>query len=267
MKLQELEGHWALVTGASEGLGREFCLQLAAAGMHLILVARRESLMTELAGQLINRHGIETRVMAADLSNPAEVLALRSRLVEAGIRIRLLVNNAGIGRWGHFENAPLDCYQGMIAVNITAMVCLCHQFLPELSSFPSSAIINVGSPAALQPVPYMAVYAASKAFVHSFSQALFGEWQTKGVLVQTLIPGPTATAFDSKAQAYDSALQERDSPARVIQSALAHLVNDEPLAAIAKGTYKQRLFASLFPSKMVIKQVGQMFLPPESAKP
>lgn len=263
MQLDAIKGHWALVTGASEGIGQEFCQQLAAVGLNLVLVARRQDRLLDIAETLAQTYGIQTQVVALDLSDPAASAELKQRAQAAGIRVRLLVNNAGVGRWGRFEAAPLEHYETMIALNTTAMVSLCHRFLPDLSGFPSSAVINVGSPAALQPVPYMAVYAATKAFVHSFSQALYGEWQQRGVLVQTLIPGPTATGFDEKAQAYDSAIQKRDTPARVVATALAHLGKATPLAVAAKGTLGQRLFASLAPAKLVIHQVGRMFKPPE----
>jgi uncharacterized protein len=148
-------------------------------------------------------------------------------------------------------------------LNTAAMVSICHHFLSDLTSFPTSAIINVSSPAALQPIPFMAVYAASKAFVHSFSQALYGEWSERGVRVQTLCPGPTATEFDARAGAYESALKEkRGSPEAVVKASLSHLAEDSPLVVTAKGTYKQRFFASLFPAKAVIRTVGKMFRPP-----
>jgi short-subunit dehydrogenase len=127
-------------------------------------------------------------------------------------------------------------------------------------------VINVSSAAAYQPVPFMAVYAASKAFVQSFSQALHGEWKEHGILVQTLVPGPTATEFDAKAGAYESALTERDAPADVVRAALAGLERDVPVVNAAKGTYKQRVFAGLAPHAMVIREVGKMFRPPESKK-
>lgn len=263
MQLHDAKDHWALVSGASEGIGREFCQQLAGAGLNLVLVARSEDRLTEAANHVTQTHPIKTLVVAMDLSNPDAARRLKARLGTANIKVRLLVNNAAAGRWGRFEKAPLSCYQEMIALNTTAMVSLCHEFISDLSSWPSSAVINVGSAAALQPIPYMAVYAASKAFVHSFSQALYGEWQEQGVLVQTLVPGPTATHFDEKAQAYKSSLtKKQDSPTQVVKVALAHLAKNSPLACAAKGTYRQRLLAGLMPAKVLIREVGRRFKPP-----
>ena len=151
----------------------------------------------------------------------------------------------------------------MVTLNAVTMVTLCHQFLDDLSSFRTSAIINVSSPAAFQPVPYMAVYAATKAFASSFSQALHEEWRERGVLVQTLIPGPTETDFDKVAGAYASALKSREPVHAVVQYCLRHLGKESPVATSAKGTYKQRLFAAIFPSRMVVRAVANMFRPPD----
>ncbi|WP_075794080.1 SDR family NAD(P)-dependent oxidoreductase [Massilia putida] len=263
MRLSDLKGHWALVTGASSGIGEEFARQLAQAGMQLVLVARRDERLQTVVQALRAEYGVEARAIAADLADPAAVARIRAELDSAGIRVRLLCNNAGAGRWGRFEATDASVYDELNTLNTTTLVAMCRRFFEHLSSFPSSAVINVSSAAAYQPVPYMAVYAASKAFVQSFSQALHGEWKEHGILVQTLVPGPTATEFDAKAGAYESALVERDPPAHVVRAALAGLERDVPVVNAAKGTYKQRVFAGLAPHAMVIREVGKMFKPPE----
>lgn len=267
MKLSELKGEWALVTGASSGIGLEFATQLARAGVNLVLAARREDRLQALAQSLQQECGIRTRVVAVDLSACTAAAQMRRQLraMHEGesIRIRLLCNNAGAGRWGRFEEAAsADYYEGLTVLNTTALVSMCRLFFDDLRSFPSSAVINVSSPAAYQPVPFMAAYAASKAFVHSFSQALHGEWKDYGILVQTLVPGPTDTEFDAKAGAYESALTERGTAAEVVRASLAGLERGLPVISPAKGTYKQRVFAGLFPPHMVIREVGKMFKPP-----
>ena len=263
MRLSDLKGHWALVTGASSGIGEEFARQLAQAGMRLVLVARREERLQDVVQALRTEYGVEARVIAADLADPAAVGRIRDELDGAGVRLRLLCNNAGAGRWGRFEATDAGVYDELNTLNTTTLVAMCRRFFDHLASFPSSAVINVSSAAAYQPVPYMAVYAASKAFVQSFSQALHGEWKEHGILVQTLVPGPTATEFDAKAGAYESALVERDPPADVVRASLAGLERDVPVVNAAKGTYKQRVFAGLAPHAMVIREVGKMFKPPE----
>lgn len=263
MKLAEAAGQWALVTGASSGIGREFAVQLAAKGINVAIVARRRERLEALADELRERHGVQVEPIAADLAQPGTPALLKQRLAQQGIRIRLLCNNAAFGRWGRFEETPAELYREMIELNTTALVAMCHAFMSDLASFPSSLVINVSSPAGYQPVPYMAVYAASKAFVQSFSQALHGEWKARGVHVQTLVPGPTESEFDATALAYASALTERDAPAHVVRASLARLDARRPVVAAAKGTFKQRFFAGLFPPSIVIREVGKMFTPPK----
>jgi short-subunit dehydrogenase len=263
MRLEEARGSWALVTGTTSGIGKEFCHQLAAAGLSVVMVARRESLLNELAEQLAREYHVQTRTIALDLSQADAAAQVKARLDQEQIRVRLLCNNAGSGRWGRFEAHPVQAHEETIRLNTVALMELCWYLLPDLSSHPTSVIINVSSQAAYQPVPFMAVYAATKAFVQSFSQALYGEWKDRGVLVQTLVPGPTATEFDARSGAYESAVKERGAPADVVRLALAHLGGDAPVVTNAKGTFQQRLFAGLAPPRMVIKTVARMFQPPE----
>ena len=247
-------------------MGREFAVQLAEAGLNVALVARRKPLLDEVAAQLSQRN-VAVRVLPFDLARADAVTAIRAQLATEGVRVRLLCNNAAFGRWGRFEAADAATYQDMVQVNVGAVVALCHHFLPDLALFPSSAIINVSSPAALQPVPYMAVYAATKAFVHSLSQALYGEWQDRGVLVQCFVPGPTATEFDRLAGAYDSALAaKRADAAHVVRDAIKHLAKGAPVVRTAKGTRRQQMFAALSPPKVVISTVARMFRPPDDKR-
>lgn len=255
-------GDWALVTGASSGIGHEFCHQLAKAGLNLVLVSRRAHLLDALASELATRHGTAALVLADDLYDPLARRNILRRVDQAGIRIRLLVNNAGVGCWGPFESSEPERYERMIGVNTTAMVDMCAKFLPQLSSHSRSAVINVSSQAAFQPVPYMAVYAATKAFVHSFSLALHEEWRVRGVQVQTLVPGPTTSEFDEKAGAYTSALPVRHPPAEAVSVALSHLAGGAPVVTSAKGVWKQRLFAGLLPPGFLVREVAKMFRPP-----
>ncbi|MCG5512182.1 SDR family NAD(P)-dependent oxidoreductase [Ectothiorhodospira shaposhnikovii] len=262
LKLCDFRGDWALVTGASSGLGKEFARQLGAMGMNVVLTARRGELLEETALDIEQVHGVQTKALVEDLSDPGAPARIKKTLSDEGINIRLLCNNAGMGRWGRFEDGAGEDYQRMIQVNVTAPILLCRLFLEDLARHASSLIINVSSGAAYQPVPYMAAYAASKASLHQFSQALYGEWLSRGVLVKTFVPGPADTEFDEKAGAYESAIQDRASAVAMVQAALAGLGDDKPLIVAAKGTWMQRLFAGIFPSAMVIRQVGKMFRPP-----
>ncbi|MYN05211.1 SDR family NAD(P)-dependent oxidoreductase [Pseudoduganella sp. DS3] len=262
IKLADLRGHWALVTGASGGIGAAFALELARSGVNVVLVGRRAERLQELATRVVHELGVKAEVVRVDLAQPGAVELVKQQLAQAGIRIRLLCNIAGMGRWNRLEHWELNDYREMLEVNNRAVVEMCYHFLPDLASYPSSAVINVSSQASYQPVPYMAVYAASKAFVQSFSQALHGEWKERGILVQTLVPGPTDTEFDAKAGAYSSALTTRGTTAEVVKASLAGLAKGDPVVASIKGTYKQRFFAGLFPHSMVIREVAKMFKPP-----
>lgn len=262
LDLPDWKGQWALVTGASSGIGREFATQLAVKGIHLVLVARRGALLDSLAAELTARHGTHALPLVANLADPSTPEFIRRRLEDEGIRIRLLINNAAFGRWGRFEQTDSATYRDMLQLDALAPVVLCRELLTQLASFPSAAVINVSSPAAYQPVPYMAVYAASKAFIHQFSQALHGEWGQQGILVQTLLPGPTATEFDDVAGAYASAIEGRGRAETVVAASLLGLAKGQAVVCSAKGTLKQRLFA-LMPAALVIRTVGRMFSPPQ----
>jgi short-subunit dehydrogenase len=262
MKLTEAKGDWALVTGASSGIGREFALQLARAGMNLVLVARRAEELEKVAQSVRAQSQVQARVVAIDLAAKDSAEQLRQRLAHDGIRVRLLVNNAGLGRWGRFEGSDAGAYQDIIGVNTAAMVAMCHHFMADLASFPSSAVINVSSQASYHPIPYMGVYAATKAFVHSFSQALHCEWKARGILVQTLVPGPTESEFDARAGAYESALTRRYPPSVAVGASLAGLARRLPVVVSAKGTWSQRFFATVLPSGMFLGEVAKRFKPP-----
>lgn len=263
MNLSECKGDWALVTGASSGIGAEFCRQLAAAGMNLVMVARRKKLLEELSAELTHQYGISTRLLLIDLSEPNSAETVKKTTESENIKIRLLINNAAFGPWGSFEKTSYQTYEKMIQLIATTPISLCQLYMTDLQSFPSSMIVNLSSPAALQPVTYKAVYSAAKACLHNFSLALYGEWQNKGIQVQTLLPGPTATQLDTLGGAYKSLLgEERRPPIEIVKASLAKFDKDIPFVTTNKGTYKQRLFAGIAPVKMIIKEVKKMFAPP-----
>lgn len=186
----------ALVTGASAGIGHEFVLQLAARGYDVILVARRRERLDELAARVRAEHDVErAEVIAADLADPAAPVAIAASVAELGLNVDLLVNNAGFGTHGRFEKLDPTREHDEINVNVASLVALTHAFLPAMLARGHGGVINVASTASFQPVPYMAVYGATKAFVCSFSEALHEEVRRRGVRVIALCPGPTATEF------------------------------------------------------------------------
>jgi uncharacterized protein len=183
-----------LITGASSGIGEEFARQLAARGHGVFLVARREERLRALAGDLERLHGVRAEVIACDLGDPAETEALPGRVAERGLDVEVLVNNAGFTTVGDVHLNP-DRQLGMIRVNCEALVALTSAWLPGMVERGRGAVIQLASVAAFQPIPVQAVYAASKAFVLSFSEAVSAELRGTGVTMTALCPGPVETEF------------------------------------------------------------------------
>ncbi|MBW3570632.1 MAG: SDR family NAD(P)-dependent oxidoreductase [Gemmatimonadetes bacterium] len=191
-------GKWALVTGASMGIGEGFARALAGRGMNLVLCARSADRLAALARALETEHGVRAAVVAADLAQPGAP-ARAWEEASRGRGIHLLVNNAGFGLHGRFEELPVDRQAAMVALNCTALLELAHLALGEMRGRGSGGIVNLGSVAAFQPVPMKAVYAATKAFVLSLSQALVEENRGSGVRILCVSPGPTPTGFQAVA--------------------------------------------------------------------
>jgi len=189
----------ALITGASSGLGEEFAIQLAREKHDLVLVARREDRLRDVADRARSLGAGKVTVISSDLGRAAASDDLFKQVSAAGIAVDYLVNNAGFGTRGRFDQVPLDREIEEINLNVNALVALTHLFLPAMVAARNGTIINVASTAAFQPVPWMATYAATKAFVLSFSEALSTELQGTGVTVMALCPGPTRTEFQQVA--------------------------------------------------------------------
>jgi short-subunit dehydrogenase len=188
-------GSAVLVTGASSGIGEELARQLGAIGHDLVLVARREERLEALAGELAERHGIHARALAADLSDGAERRRVVSVVREAGDVVTGLCNNAGFGSYGRVTELDPAREAEMVQLNAAAVHELTLAFLGPMVQRGAGAILNVASIAAFQPVPNMATYAATKAFVQSFSEALHAELAGSGVSCTVLCPGPVPTEF------------------------------------------------------------------------
>jgi hypothetical protein len=194
-----------LITGASSGIGLEFARVFAKNRHDLVLVARSESKLRDLANQL-QASGVRAHVVAADLSAPGAVQTLTDRVRALGVDVDILVNNAGHGLFGPFVETSLDAELGMIQVNIVALTELTKRLLPGMVARKSGRILNLASTAAFLPGPLMAVYYASKAYVLSFSEAIASELEGTGVTVTALCPGPTASGFQAAANLEDSKL-------------------------------------------------------------
>lgn len=193
--MKDFTNQTALVTGASSGLGDAFARALAARGAHLVLVARSAGKLEALAAELSARHGIRATAIPADLARPGAGEELGREVARRGLAVDVLVNDAGFATHGAFETLAPGRDRDEVQVNVAAVVELAHAFLPGMLARGRGALVNVASTAAFQPVPYMAVYGATKAFVLSFSEALWAETRGRGVSVLALCPGKTETAF------------------------------------------------------------------------
>jgi len=184
-----------LITGASSGIGEAFARALAARGMHVILVARTEPRLRELAQKLTHSYGVRAEVIPADLSQEYAASAIAHEVQTRNLVVDMLINNAGFGSYGHFTDVDPQRYHAQVMVNVTSVVDLTRAFLPAMAARGEGVIINMASISAFASIPYMAVYPASKSFVLSFSETLAAEYKDDGVRVMTLCPGEIKTSF------------------------------------------------------------------------
>lgn len=195
----EIKQTYALITGASKGLGKALATVLAQKGYNLLLVARSENELAELSENLIKLHGIKASFLAIDLSlssTPDQVLTWAET---NNFQVSILINNAGYGSWGEFSSLPLSNHLEMCRLNMETAVSLCYLFKPLLLKSTQSYILNVSSTAAYQAVPTFALYAASKSFILSFSRAIRFELKKTNISVSCVSPGPIDTGFAARA--------------------------------------------------------------------
>ncbi|WP_420453421.1 SDR family NAD(P)-dependent oxidoreductase [Ilumatobacter sp.] len=191
----------ALVTGSSSGLGVEIARCLARRGHNLILVARRLERLDRLAEELSAEHGIRAETIGADLADPSARAALVDLVTDAELTVDVLVNNAGLGSDGPFHEQDVDRHNLIVSVNVDAVVDLCARFVPPMVERGTGAVMNVGSVLGFQPVPSTVTYAATKAFVLSFTEGLHTELTGTGVHATALCPGPVKTEIWDEAGA------------------------------------------------------------------
>ena len=196
----------ALITGASGGLGLSFVNIFARDGYDLVLVARNAERLEEIKKQIEKEYNVKATVVAKDLCKPEGAQEVYDATRNSGIKVDVLVNNAGFGDFGEFHKSDINKQIRMVDLNCTALMHLCHLYIPDMIKNGGGNILNVDSIAAFQPGPLMSVYYATKAFVLSFSQALHRELKGTGVKVTALCPGPIRTNFDAAADLGESGL-------------------------------------------------------------
>lgn len=198
--MKDYRNKLVLITGASSGIGLSFAHHLAREGANLILVARTRIRLEEIASELKKiRSDIQIHVIDMDLGKPLAAKALFEQTQKLNLSVDILINNAGFGKWGEFLDFDRDTYHSMLTLNINTLTDLCHVYLPAMLIKKEGGIINVASTASFQPVPYAAVYSASKSYVLNFSEALYGEYVDQGVVTLALCPGGTETNFNAVA--------------------------------------------------------------------
>lgn len=254
----------ALITGASMGIGETFARELASRQTNLVLVARSQDKLDNLATELSNKYHIKTTVIAQDLTTTAAVQAVFDTVQAQDLTIDLLINNAGFGDYGAFSDRSLSKMMEMVQLNIAAVVQLTGLFLPLMQKRKDGAIINVSSIAAFQPIPYMSVYAASKAFILSFSEALWAENKGLGVRVLVVCPGPTESEFYARADFPDSAAALNKttmaSAQKVVQESLNALNKNHSTAVV--GGFTNQIIVNLprlMPRDLLVNVVGKQF--------
>ncbi len=220
----------ALITGASTGIGYELSKCFAADRHNLIVVARQEQRLRQIADDFTKQFGITVKVIAADLLQPDAPQKIADLVRKDSLQVDYLVNNAGFGLGGKFAETDLTTELGMMQVNMSALVALTKLFLPEMITRKSGKVMNVASTAAFQPGPLMAVYYATKAFVLSFSEAIANELKGTGVTVSALCPGPTASEFQKRAQIENT---------RLIKSRVMGMMTSEQVAKIGYQGFMQ----------------------------
>lgn len=221
----EYKDKTALITGASMGIGAVFAQELARRGMNLILVARSTDKMQQIADELKAKYSIRAEVAAIDLSQENATEKVRAKVAELGMRVDLLINNAGFGTHGRFEEQNAQRQHDETMLNVVALQDLTAAFLPAMISRRDGGVINVASTAAFQPLPFMAVYGATKAFVLSFSEALWAEARDHNVRILALCPGATETPFFSTVGTEDAAVGKKDTPENVVLQGLRAFEN------------------------------------------
>jgi short-subunit dehydrogenase len=255
------QGKWALVTGASAGIGEALAVELAEAGVHLVLTARRRDRLDTLAERLRARHSIQTKVIVADLNLPDAPQQIFDATEGAGLQVEVLVNNAGFGEYGEFLHSRMEMQLNMVQVNCTAVVHLCRLFLPTMAERKHGGVLIVASTAAYQPVAYMATYAASKAFDRMLAEALAQEMKRFGVKVSALCPGPTESEFQQVAGSRADESRKPQSAAEVARLGLEGLAQGKHWV-IPYLTGRIQIFAQRFvPRRMVSSAAERMFRP------
>lgn len=261
--MNNITGQSALITGASSGIGKHLAHALSAAGVNLVITARRKEELDALAADIRSTAGVQVEVIAHDLSKPGASQKLLGELKKRKLVVDILINNAGFGTNNRVVNENAERVQEEITLNIAALTDLTIGLLPGMVERNRGAVVNVASTASFQPVPGMAVYAATKAYVRSFTEALWGELTNTNVRAFAVSPGATATEFFDIAGANPAgALAPVSEVVDVVMTALIGS-KSEPSRVVGGRNRFMASMTSILPKKTVISVAGKLFLPAE----
>ena len=262
---------YALITGASSGIGSEIATTLAKKGFNIILTARREERLIALSKELQDNHGVHVDYVTGDLASPQTPQEIYNFCKEKNYEVEILVNNAGYGRWGQFGEFNRDDYATMIQLNITSLTDLCHLFMPAMVTKGGGGVINIGSSASFLPVPYASVYSSTKAYVLMFSEALRYEYANSNIRVMASCPGATDSNFRNVASEKSSEqLQQRisklkgsgqvgDTCEKVSQETLDAFLLNKHYIVPGKGNSKFAFLPRILSRARVLKLTGDTF--------
>jgi uncharacterized protein len=262
---KEWQGRWALVTGASAGIGAALARELAAGGTHLVLTARRRERLDELARQLRNSHSIETHVFVADLAKPDAPEKIYDFTRHKGLAIDLLINNAGFGQYGELTQVETQRLLDMIQVNCTAVVHLTRLFLPDMIARRRGDILILGSTASFQAVPYISTYAATKAFDLLFAEGLAEEMKPHGIRVCALCPGSTESEFHRVAGQEKFTQKKMETSEKVTRTGLQALAAGKSYVISGWGNYWGAHSQRIVPRRLVTRIAANLFRPDKAS--
>lgn len=254
---------YALITGASKGIGRAIAVELATRGYNVLLVARSEDLLQQVAGEIAARYRSRTDWIALDLSSPDAPQSVYDWCRAKGYEVSILVNNAGYGLSGPFEKYSLEEHWNMMQLNMSTLVGLTHLFLPDLRRRSKAYILNIASSAAYQAVPKLSLYAATKSFVLAFSRGLHQELHGSPISVTCVSPGATDTDFPSRAQLGEKGLKTAEkfnmSPTAVASIAVKGMLAGRPEVIVGLVNKLGAVMAWLLPKSVVEKTAMKIY--------
>jgi len=255
--LSTFKNSTALITGASSGIGKAYAQKLASLGINLILTARSEQKLNDLADELRKKCNVNVEVIVLDLAQPNSAQTLFDEVQTRKLSVEILINNAGFGKWTKFLDQSVATYQEMITLNISSVTSLCYLFLPHMLANKKGIMINISSTGAFQPLPYIAVYGASKSYVLQFTEALAGEYSSSGVKFLAVCPGNTETNFTQVANA-DTSGMKSSTVDDVVSATVAALDKNKPTLVVGCSNYLTSQLPRILSRKKMINLVEGM---------